>query len=93
MACVVIRDRFGDCHAKQMYGEVNPERIRQDAGYVAHSIAIVDPGENRSSGAVHDQRRRQGETTRKDALRGRRGGMAVRNQRGRIAGRVAERRQ
>lgn len=43
--CVVIQDRFGDIHSHETHGEANPEQIRKLAGYLAHNVAVTDPGE------------------------------------------------
>lgn len=44
MGCVVIKDRLGDVHARQLYGEANPEAIDAAARELASDVSI-DAGE------------------------------------------------
>jgi hypothetical protein len=39
MGCVVIKDRFGDCHARQLHGEANPQAIEAAARELASDVS------------------------------------------------------
>jgi hypothetical protein len=42
MTCICIKDRFGDVHARRIYGEAVPEICESTARELAHDVSCDD---------------------------------------------------